>query len=73
MAAREYGSMSRVPDFGHAVQAPMATALNAVPRLSASQVVPRPTRAATASANNDPRSKRTIDPGDEGDNRKRSG
>ena len=40
--------MSRVPVFGQAVQAPIATAPNAVPRVSVSQVVPRPTSAATA-------------------------
>jgi len=40
-----------------------------VPRVSATQVVPRPTRAATARANNDPRSRRTIDPVKEDDDR----
>src|SRR4029079_8726684 len=69
IVARAYGSMSRVPDFGNAVHAPIATAPNAVPRVSASQVVPRPTRAAIARANNDPRSRRTIDPVEEDDDR----
>jgi hypothetical protein len=33
-----------------------------VPRVSTSQVVPRPTAAATMRANNEPSSRRTIDP-----------
>ncbi len=54
--------MSGVPFFGHAVQAPIVTPPKAVPRVSASQVAPRPIAAATAKANNDPSSRRTVDP-----------
>ena len=45
------GRCRRVPVFGQAVQAPIVTAPNAVPRVSASHVAPRPTTAATAKAN----------------------
>ena len=51
-----------VPVFGQAVQAPMVTPPKAVPRVSASQVAPRPIAAATVKANNDPKSRRTVDP-----------
>jgi hypothetical protein len=52
--------MPGVPVFGHAVQAPMETAPKAVPRAKVSHVAPRPTKAATAKANNDPNSNRTV-------------
>ena len=42
--------MSAVPVFGHAVQAPIVIAPNAVPRVSANCVEPRPKTAATAKA-----------------------
>ena len=53
--------MSLVPVLGQAVQAPMVIAPNAVPRVSASCVMPRPTAAATAKANRKPISRRTVD------------
>src|SRR5918994_898000 len=51
--------MPTVPVRGQAVQAPMETAPKAAPRDSDSQVVPRPTAAATAKANTVPKKNRT--------------
>src|SRR5215510_12249248 len=51
--------MSRVPFLGHAVHAPIVTAPNATPRLTASHVAPRPSSAATNRANKDPSTNRT--------------
>src|SRR3972149_1235603 len=52
--------MPGVPVFGQAVHAPRETAPRAVPVVSVNHVMPRPTKAATAKANNDPKSKRTA-------------
>src|SRR4030095_10551033 len=54
--------MSEVPVFGHAVQAPIVIAPNAVPRVSANCVRPSPKTAATAKANRNPISSRTSVP-----------
>ena len=65
-AARDHGARIRI-DAGGAVLRPRGPgadrdAAKAVPRVSASQVAPRPTTAATAKANSVPRSRRTVDP-----------
>src|SRR5690349_23231351 len=51
--------MSVLPVLGHAFQAPKVTAPNAVPRVTANQVEPRPIAAATARDNSAPNSSRT--------------
>src|SRR3954447_22676563 len=58
IAARAYGSMSDVPVFGHAVQAPIVVDPHAVPGVNANCVRPRPKAAATANENKNPISRR---------------
>src|SRR5205807_2405961 len=52
------GSMSVLPFLGHAVQAPILIAPNAVPRVSASHVAPSPTAAPTKTPKKEPRTNR---------------
>src|SRR5580692_10043278 len=54
--------MSTEPLFGRAFQAPMVTEPKATPRVTVSQVAPRPMAAASISAKHDPKRRRTLDP-----------
>src|SRR6266436_4120878 len=54
--------MLAVPTRGQAVHAPSVMPPYAAPCVTATQVMPRPIAAATANANNDPMSNRTLDP-----------
>src|SRR5215469_8066777 len=62
MVARAYGSMSGVPVFGHAVQAPTRIGPNAAAWVTANHVAPSPELAAMIRANSTPSSRRTFGP-----------
>jgi hypothetical protein len=52
--------MSTDPFFGHAVQAPIVSEPNAMPRVSVSQVAPSPMAAATTKVKKEPKNRRTF-------------